>query len=69
VTDKNFNVISAVKPEGTATLQAGAQAVSFSCGRSDGDPEVDVRYMLRGTPYQVMCPPSLSTDSLVGLPK
>ena len=69
VTDKNFNVISAVKPEGTATLQAGAQSVSFSCGRSDGDPEVDVRYMLRGTPYQVMCPPSLSTDSLVGLPK
>ena len=51
VTDKNYNVIQEVKPEGKALLSSGSVAVSFSCEAVGEDaPEVIVRFITRGTP-------------------
>ena len=51
VTDKNYNVISEVTPQGNALLPAGSSAVAFSCERiSEDAPEVIIRYITKGTP-------------------
>ena len=51
VTDKNYNVIQEVTPEGKALLSSGSVAVSFSCEAVGEDaPEVIVRFITRGTP-------------------
>lgn len=51
VTDKNYNVISEVIPQGNALLPAGTSAVAFSCEQTSEDtPEVIIRYITKGTP-------------------
>ena len=51
VTDKNYNVISEVQPQGSALLPAGSSAVAFSCEQTSEDtPEVIIRYITKGTP-------------------
>ncbi|MDD2953224.1 MAG: hypothetical protein PHC95_08685, partial [Parabacteroides sp.] len=51
VTDKNYNVISEVQPQGNAMLPAGSSAVAFSCEQiSEDAPEVIIRYITKGTP-------------------
>lgn len=51
VTDKNYNVISEVTPQGNALLPAGSSAVAFSCEQiSEDAPEVIIRYITKGTP-------------------
>ena len=51
VTDKNYNVISEVQPQGKALLPAGSSAVAFSCEQTSEDaPEVIIRYITKGTP-------------------
>ena len=51
VTDKNYNVISEVQPQGNAVLPAGSSAVAFSCEQTSEDaPEVIIRYITKGTP-------------------
>lgn len=51
VTDKNYNVISEVIPQGNALLPAGSSAVAFSCEQiSEDAPEVIIRYITKGTP-------------------
>ena len=51
VTDKNYNVISEVQPQGNAVLPAGSSAVAFSCEQiSEDAPEVIIRYITKGTP-------------------
>jgi len=50
VTDKNYNTIQTVAPEGKALLPVGQSAVSFSCeiAKADDAPEVTVRYITYG---------------------
>lgn len=51
VTDKNYNVINEVTPQGNALLPAGSSAVAFSCEQiSEDAPEVIIRYITKGTP-------------------
>lgn len=51
VTDKNYNVISEVQPQGKALLPTGSSAVAFSCEQTSEDaPEVIIRYITKGTP-------------------
>lgn len=51
VTDKNYNVISEVTPQGNALLPAGSSAIAFSCEQiSEDAPEVIIRYITKGTP-------------------
>lgn len=51
VTDKNYNVISEVTPQGNALLPAGSSAVAFSCEQiSEDAPEVIIRYITKGVP-------------------
>lgn len=51
VTDKNYNVISEVQPQGKALLPAGSSAVAFSCEQASEDvPEVIIRFITKGTP-------------------
>lgn len=51
VTDKNYNVISEVTPQGNALLPAGSSAVAFSCEQiSEDAPEVIIRYITQGAP-------------------
>lgn len=51
VTDKNYNVISEVTPQGNALLPAGSSAVAFSCEQiSEDAPEVIIRYITKGAP-------------------
>lgn len=57
VTDKNYNFIASVEPQGTATLPQGDSAVSFSCesvkGEDDELPEISVRFMTRDLPEKI----------------
>lgn len=54
VTDKNYNVISQVTPQGSALLPAGSSAIAFSCERiSEDAPEVIIRYITKGTPEPI----------------
>lgn len=49
VTDKNFNVLEEVLPQGEAQLPSGDSHVAFSCGKpEDALPEVSVRFITRG---------------------
>lgn len=51
VTDKNYNVISEVTPQGNALLPAGSSAIAFCCEQiSEDAPEVIIRYITKGTP-------------------
>ena len=51
VTDKNYNVINEVTPQGNALLPAGSSAVAFSCEQiSEDAPEVIIRYITKGAP-------------------
>lgn len=51
VTDKNYNVISEVTPQGNALLPTGSSAVAFSCEQiSEDAPEVIIRYITKGAP-------------------
>ena len=54
VTDKNYNFIASVEPQGVASLPQGDSAVSFGCesvkGENDELPEVTVRFMTRDLP-------------------
>ena len=57
VTDKNYNVIEEVRPEGKASLPAGSSAVSFSCELvSEDAPDVIIRYITRGEPEKITVP-------------
>ena len=57
VTDKNYNFIASVEPQGAATLPQGDSAVSFSCesvkGEDDELPEISVRFMTRDLPEKI----------------
>ena len=54
VTDKNYNVIKEVTPEGEATIPSGATAVSFTCELSSEDaPDVIIRYITKGQPEKI----------------
>lgn len=49
VTDKNFNILEIVSPQGEAQLPSGSSHVAFSCNKSDDDyPDVLVRFITRG---------------------
>ena len=49
VTDKNFNILEMVSPQGEAQLPSGSSHVAFSCNKSDDDyPDVLVRFITRG---------------------
>ncbi|MEA5129433.1 MAG: hypothetical protein VB074_14735 [Proteiniphilum sp.] len=50
ITDKNYNTITEVIPQGSAALMQGVSSVSFSCekGGEDDDPDVVVRFITRG---------------------
>lgn len=52
ITDKNFNHISDVIPQGVASISSGNQTISFSSS-SSGSPEVNVRFIIRGKPYSL----------------
>ena len=54
VTDKNFNTLTQVTPEGSSELLTGDTHVAFSCEKeADTDPEVIVRFIARGTPETI----------------
>lgn len=54
VTDKNYNVLHEVQPQGKAQVQAGSSALSFSCTQEGEDaPEVVVRFITRGEPEKI----------------
>lgn len=54
VTDKNYNVISEVTPQGKAMIDAGNPTISFSCDIATEDaPDVIVRFITRGTPEEI----------------
>lgn len=49
VTDKNFNILEMVLPQGEAQLPSGDSHVAFSCGKpEDALPEVSVRFITHG---------------------
>ncbi len=56
VTDKNYNVIQDVTPQGRAILPAGQSAVAFSCeqDKDDDQPEVVIRYITRNAPETIV---------------
>lgn len=57
VTDKNYNVITEVQPQGKALLPAGSSAIAFSCEQASEDaPEVIIRYITKGTPEVISLP-------------
>lgn len=54
VTDKNYNVIEEVQPEGVSHIPSGSSAVSFSCESLGEDPvDVIIRYITKGTPEKI----------------
>ena len=54
VTDKNYNVLQEVTPEGDTTLPSGTSAVSFSCSLiSEDAPDVVIRFMTKGNPEHI----------------
>ena len=56
VTDKNYNVIQNVTPQGRALLPSGQSVVSFSCeqDKDDDKPEVIIRYITRNAPEMIV---------------
>lgn len=55
VTDKNYNVVSEAEVMGSSQLGSGNVHVGFACDRDKYDsPEVDVRFITRGTPETVI---------------
>lgn len=57
VTDKNYNVLQEVTPEGDTTLPSGTSAVSFSCSLiSEDAPDVVIRFMTKGEPEAIKVP-------------
>ena len=55
VTDKNYNVVSEIKPDGKALVSSGSSAISFSCEQtSDDAPEVVVRFITKGEPEEIL---------------
>lgn len=51
ITDKNYNLVSEVKPQGNASIPEGESHVAFSCSNAsdnDDEPEVIVRFITRG---------------------
>lgn len=56
ITDKNYNVITEVKPQGSSVLPQGSSAVAFSCesGSQDDIPEVLVRFITLGAGEKIM---------------
>lgn len=54
VTDKNYNVLTTVTPQGKAALPAGTSAVQFSCRRAPDDtPDVHIRYSTQQHPLTI----------------
>ncbi|WP_291590179.1 hypothetical protein [Bacteroides sp.] len=54
VTDRNFNLLRNVVPEGVAELPVGDSHVAFSCQKGgDTDPDVSVRFITRGQPESI----------------
>lgn len=54
VTDKKYNVLKEVMPQGKALLKAGSSPISFSCEQiSEDAPEVIIRFITRGVPEQI----------------
>lgn len=54
VTDKNYNVLEEVTPEGEARIPQGSAAVSFSCELvSEDAPDVIIRHITRGIPEDI----------------
>lgn len=55
ITDRNFNTLRKVTPEGTAELPSGDSHVAFSCSRAgDTEPDVQVRFITRGEPENIV---------------
>lgn len=56
VTDKNYNIITEVNPQGSAILAKGSSSVSFSCERDPKsvDPEVFVRFITKGAGEEIV---------------
>lgn len=56
VTDRNYNIITEVYPQGNAALTQGSSAVAFSCekGGEEDDPEVVVRFITRGEGEEII---------------
>ena len=57
VTDKNYNVIQEVVPQGVATIAKGSSAVSFTCELASEDaPDVIIRYITKGQAEKIVVP-------------
>lgn len=57
VTDRNYNVLERVTPQGSASLPHGASSVSFTCAHErDETPDVTVRFITRGVGEEVVLP-------------
>lgn len=55
VTDKNYNVLEEVQPEGEARIPEGSSAVSFSCELvSEDAPDVLIRHITRGEAERIV---------------
>ena len=51
ITDKNYNTIRTVEPQGELIIPSGISSVSFSCGHDKEEcPDVIVRFITRGEP-------------------
>lgn len=56
VTDKNYNIIHTVTPQGNAEIPNGDSHVAFSCDKDeDSSPDVNVRFITRGTAETIQC--------------
>lgn len=56
VTDKDYNIIEAIQPQGFAKLLKGQSVISFSCEQNvdEDQPEVIVRYITRNNPETII---------------
>ncbi|MCK9302799.1 MAG: hypothetical protein PHU62_05865 [Bacteroidales bacterium] len=53
VTDKNYNVVKNIIPNGKLSLTEGTSNISFYCDRNEGSPEVVLRFITRSEPESV----------------
>lgn len=54
VTDKNYNVIASVVPQGNAEVAEGDSHIAFACDKDeDSAPDVAVRFITRGVPEKI----------------
>lgn len=54
VTDKNYNIIASVVPQGDAEVAAGDSHIAFACDKDEESaPDVTVRFITRGAPEKI----------------